>query len=142
MAEFTAHLNIKPTEEMKRAHGLGYGGAIQRYIDSECIRRMSPYTPMLSGVLDKSATLGTVIGSGEIHQDTPYSRFQYYGKVMTTEDGRVWARKNEAKPIVTNRDLVHNKSRHQNAGPRWFERMATAEREDILNGVQEVAKRL
>lgn len=103
---------------------------------------MSPYTPFLGGALEKAATLGTVIGSGEIHQDTPYSRFQYYGKVMTTEDGRVWANLHESKPIITDRDLVHNRSRHPLAGPKWFERMAEAEKEDILKGAQEVAKKL
>ena len=50
----------------------------QSYIDSECIRRMAPETPRLTGVLIKSATLGTVIGSGEIHQIAPYARRQYY----------------------------------------------------------------
>lgn len=50
----------------------------QGFIDSECIRRMNPETPRLTGVLIKSATLGTVIGSGEIDQITPYARRQYY----------------------------------------------------------------
>ena len=50
----------------------------QAFIDQECIRRMAPETPRLSGVLVKSAILGTVIGSGEIHQVAPYARRQYY----------------------------------------------------------------
>lgn len=50
----------------------------QAFIDQECVRRMAPETPRLSGVLIKSATLGTVIGSGEIHQIAPYARRQYY----------------------------------------------------------------
>ncbi len=50
----------------------------QKFIDSECIKRMSTYTPRRTGVLIKSATIGTVIGSGEIHQQTPYARRQYY----------------------------------------------------------------
>lgn len=50
----------------------------QAFIDSECIRRMAPETPRLTGMLVKSATLGTVIGSGEIHQIAPYARRQYY----------------------------------------------------------------
>ena len=50
----------------------------QRFVDQECIRRMNPETPFRSGVLRKSATLGTVIGSGEINQITPYARRQYY----------------------------------------------------------------
>lgn len=50
----------------------------QEFVDSECIRRMNPDTPRLTGVLAKSATLGTTIGSGEINQIAPYSRRQYY----------------------------------------------------------------
>lgn len=50
----------------------------QAFIDQECIRRMAPETPRLSGVLVKSATLGTAIGSGEINQIAPYARRQYY----------------------------------------------------------------
>lgn len=142
MSRFDARLELKPTEEMKRSHGLGEGGPIQKFIDSECIKLMAPYTPFLGGALEKAAKQGTVIGSGVIVQDTPYARFQYYGKVMTTEDGRVWARLHEAKPIVTDRDLVHNKSNHPQAGPRWFERMKAEHAEDILKGAQEVAKKL
>ena len=50
----------------------------QRFVDQECIRRMAPETPRRTGVLIKSATLGTTIGSGEINQIAPYARRQYY----------------------------------------------------------------
>lgn len=50
----------------------------QAFIDQECIRRMVPETPRRTGVLIKSATLGTVIGSGQIEQIAPYARRQYY----------------------------------------------------------------
>ena len=57
-------------------------GKVQKFIDSECIRLMTPYTPMLNGQLFKSATLGTKIGSGIIRQNAPYARYQYYGKLI------------------------------------------------------------
>lgn len=50
----------------------------QEFVDSECIRYMNPLTPRLTGVMIKSATLGTVIGSGSIEYLTPYARRQYY----------------------------------------------------------------
>lgn len=50
----------------------------QEFVDSECIRYMNPLTPRLTGVMIKSATLGTVIGSGEIEYLAPYARRQYY----------------------------------------------------------------
>nr|DAZ69342.1 MAG TPA: Minor capsid protein [Caudoviricetes sp.] len=55
----------------------GFANA-QEFVDSECIRRMNPETPRRTGMLIKSATLGTVIGSGEINQIAPYARRQYY----------------------------------------------------------------
>lgn len=50
----------------------------QEFVDSECIRYMNPLAPRLTGVLVKSSTLGTVIGSGEIEYVCPYGRRQYY----------------------------------------------------------------
>lgn len=50
----------------------------QEFVDSECIRYMNPLTPRLTGAMIKSATLGTVIGSGEIEYLAPYARRQYY----------------------------------------------------------------
>lgn len=63
--------SFKPSTES------GFANA-QSFVDSECIRRMAPETPKRSGVLIKSPTLGTVIGSGEINQIAPYARRQYY----------------------------------------------------------------
>ena len=39
---------------------------------------MNPLTPRRTGMLIKSATLGTVIGSGMIEYLAPYARRQYY----------------------------------------------------------------
>lgn len=50
----------------------------QSFVDQECVRRMAKLTPRRTGVLVKSAIVGTVIGSGEINQITPYARRQYY----------------------------------------------------------------
>lgn len=61
--------------------GAEYTGIFKRkqaFVDSECIRLMAKYTPRRTGALIKSATLGTTIGSGEIHQIMPYARKNYY----------------------------------------------------------------
>lgn len=57
---------------------------VQKYVDSECIRLMVPYTPMQNGILMKVAVLGTKIGSGRIYYNSPYARYQYYGKLMVS----------------------------------------------------------
>lgn len=71
IARLTWAPEFKPDKEK------GFSNA-QEFVDSECIRRMNPETPRRTGVLIKSATLGTVIGSGEINQIAPYARRQYY----------------------------------------------------------------
>ena len=50
----------------------------QEFVDSECLRYMNTLTPRLTGFMIKSATLGTVIGSGSIEYLAPYARRQYY----------------------------------------------------------------
>lgn len=52
----------------------------QSYVDEQCIRKMTneEIHPRRTGILVKSATLGTAIGTGEIHQIAPYARRQYY----------------------------------------------------------------
>lgn len=50
----------------------------QEFVDSECLRYMNPLTPRRTGMLIKSGTLGTVIGSGCIEYLAPYARRQYY----------------------------------------------------------------
>lgn len=79
----------------------------QEVIDSECLRYMNPLTPMRTGTMIKSATLGTVIGSGEIIYLAPYARRQYYNN-------------SGGSPA------------HPQARAKWFETMKTANRDAIL----------
>lgn len=111
----------------------------QEFVDAECIRLMKDYTPFRNGILEKSATLGTVIGSGEIHQVAPYARYQYYGMLMVSSiTGSSFASKGEKK-VLTDTPLQHDKSKHPQAGPFWFERMKAEHKEDILQGAAKIA---
>lgn len=85
----------------------------QKFVDSEVLRRCSPRVPFQTGMLDKSGKLGTEIGSGEVNYIAPYSAYQYYGTA-------------ESRPYDANR------------GGKWFERMKTEEKEDILRGAKQV----
>ena len=60
------------------SHGLGKGGAIQKFIDSEVLRRCEPYVPRDTGELIRSGVRNTVIGSGQVVYNTPYARRWYY----------------------------------------------------------------
>ena len=137
--EFNGQFNIKATDILKKERGLQNMGPVQKFIDSECIRLMAPYTPSRGGMLEKSATLGTKIGSGEIDQVAPYARFQYYGKVMASPiTGSPWAAKGEKK-ILTDRDLQYDTSNHPLAGKMWFDRMVVDHKGEILEGARKVA---
>ena len=71
----TAHLEWAPGFGPKKANEFTKA---QEFVDSECLRYMNPLTPHRTGVLIKSGTLGTVIGSGQIEYLAPYARRQYY----------------------------------------------------------------
>lgn len=118
----------------------------QEFVDSECMRLMTPYTPMRNGILYKSAMLGTVIGSGEIHQITPYARYQYYGKVYgpnipVFEGGQLagFFSPKGKKKYPTGKDLQYSTAKHPQAGPFWFKRMVADKKQVILRGAAKVS---
>ena len=63
--------------------------------------------PKRTGALEKSGTLGTVIGSGEVKYIAPYARQQYYNTSQT-------------------------RSYDPRRGGMWFERMKAANKAAIL----------
>ena len=89
----------------------------QEIIDSEVLRLCAPMVPKRTGALERSGTLGTVIGSGEGYkgeavpgltvQVEQASRRQYYNTSPT-------------------------RSYDSRRGGMWFERMKTAHRTQIL----------
>lgn len=83
----------------------------QMAVDSEVLRYCSPLVPHISGMLEKSGTLGTVIGSGEVKYIAPYARFQYY-------------------------QTAQSRSYDPRRGSKWFERMKTAHKEDIQRAAE------
>lgn len=128
----------KTPQQLLSDRGLNNGGRVQKYVDSEVIRRMKPYTPMLTSALIKSATISTKIGSGEVKQNTPYARYQYYGKLMVSRlTGSAYARQGESK-VLTNKNLNYRKI-NPNAGAFWFERMKSDHKRAILNGAKKEA---
>lgn len=109
----------------------------QTFVDSEVIRLSVPYVPKRDGVLIRSATISTNLGSGEVKYRTPYARYQYYGKLMVDpETGSSWARAGVTK-VLTNRDLGHAESPR---GAFWFEMMKEKHKLDILKGAKKIVK--
>lgn len=86
----------------------------QMYVDSEVLRFCSARVPLVTGMLQKSGILGTVVGSGEVNYIAPYAAAQYYNTAAT--------RSYDAK-----------------RGALWFERGKIDERERILANAQKIA---
>ena len=51
----------------------------QMKLDQQVITDSNYYCPLKTGTLQKSAVIGTVVGSGLVVWKTPYARRQYYG---------------------------------------------------------------
>jgi hypothetical protein len=76
---------------------VGLYSPLQKYLDHEIIRTTEKYVPKLTGTLIRSATIHTVIGSGEIRWVTGYSRYQYFNnpgvevpRETGAQRGRLW----------------------------------------------------
>lgn len=87
----------------------------QKFMDSEVLRLCEPLTPLRTGMLVKSGTLGTVVGSGKVSWIAPYAKAQYYS-----------ARKpgSETGP---------------ERGPYWFERMKVKHKRYLIQGARKIA---
>lgn len=58
--------------------GLETNGKVQKFIDSEVLRKCEPYVPYDNGDIVKSGETNTILGSGEVKYQTPYARRWYY----------------------------------------------------------------
>lgn len=150
--QIVGHIHFKEVEQLLAEHGLNDGGEVQKFIDNEVMRHSLPYMPNLNGVLQNAMMSQTVIGSGEIRQNTPYARYQYYGVLFVdpitlkgsfydARTGRHWSRKGVAKILDPNgRTLNYNTSKNALAGSHWFDRAMKDHGESIGRAAARLAK--
>jgi len=87
----------------------------QKFVDSEVLRLSEPFTPLITGMLIKSGTLGTDVGSGTVKWIAPYAKKVYYNP----------------GPIGRPTGALR--------GSFWFERMKQVHRGRILAGARKLA---
>ena len=96
----------------------------QYWLDGQVFTDMEKYTPFRDGNMrNVSAIMSrSMQGSGQVIAGAPpYGRFLYEGKVMVDPvTGSPWARAG-AKKVVTDRDLVFDKTAHPRATDHWFD---------------------
>lgn len=133
-------LDILPRDALLAKHGLQPGGPVQKVVDSEAMRYMSPYMPRRqAGNLEHMMILATLIGSGEIDIPGPYANYLHEGILyVSPTTGSAWAMKNEIK-VPTDRELKYTGAPMR--GKKWFDRMKADHKNDILEAAQAVVDR-
>lgn len=75
--EFAVKTNFNEAALLRRFHK---GASLaQMKLDQQVITDSNYYCPLKTGTLQRSAIIGSVIGSGLVAWKTPYARRQYYG---------------------------------------------------------------
>lgn len=110
------------TRKFLKKRNLESGGAVQRYIDTECLRFIEPYVPFRTGALTRSGQTLTKIGSGVIRYAP-----------------RSGGKKSYAARLYYNPQFNFNKAVHPQAGAYWFERMVDVRKNQILKGACAIA---
>lgn len=131
-------VNIKPTSEIKARLGLEPNGRIQKFFTNTCYKAMDEFVPKDLG------NLRTIVDiqSDSITYQSPYARYQYYGKKMVmpengksafyNDDYGFWSKKGEKK-ILTEEDLVYHTP---GTGSYWDKRMVSAKMDKVIEIVQ------
>lgn len=91
-----AGFTILATQVLMATRGIEVGGKVQKFVDSEVLRLTDPYVPMDSGVLKRSGTGSTKIGSGDVTYRTPYARRQYFENKGNGLRGSQWFHRSKA----------------------------------------------
>jgi hypothetical protein len=132
-SEVNIQVNLDDAYTMLKKRGLEPNGRIQRLFTSECARYMDAYVPFRQGILKNTR----IIGIDSVTYNTPYARFQYYGKVMIGIHSRSpFAMKGERK-IVTDRDLTYHGAPMR--GKMWDKRMWADKKTVIIDNVAKAA---
>lgn len=109
--QLNTRLQIYNLQKSLASRGIEAHGRAQKFLDEEVLKTSEPYVPMDTGALKKSGINGTVIGSGKLVYNSPYARYQYYGKLMV----------GKAPKTLTNIPLQYH-SGDSRRGAFWFER--------------------
>lgn len=130
-------VEVKDTAAILKNHGLQEKGPVQKLVDSECMRYMSPYMPRRqAGELEHMMVMATVIGSGQIDIPGPYAHYLHEGILyVSPTTGSAWAKKGEIK-VPAGKELTYAGAPMR--GKKWFDRMKEDHKDDILQAVREL----
>lgn len=113
----------------------------QKFFSDRLLAESDPYIPYDSGILKSS---GRVVDDGNaIEYETPYARYQYYGKLMVdpitgkgaffSKDYGFWSRPMAQKKL-TDRDLKYQGA--PTRGSHWVERAWLANKDGLIESTE------
>ena len=135
-------MRMKPISVIKADLGINPGGRVQKFFTDTCKNHMDKYAPRDTGMLSDNVH----IEANQITYESPYARYQYYGKKMVMQNGKsayyspdygFWSKRGEKKTL-TNEDLNYHAP---GTGPYWDKRMVSSEMQDVVKEVQDYVRK-
>ena len=131
---FNVKVKINSRNKIIKDHGLDSNGRVIRFMRDEGDRLMAPFVPGgAGGTLEK---LKTYPDNKTIKYISPYSHYQYTGKLMLAKNGSSWAKKGEKK-YYTNKKLKYHTS---GTGAHWDKLMMQRRKKDLTKDVENFIK--
>ena len=130
---FNVKIKINKTSQILKDHGLDKEGRITRYLRDTADRLMNPFVPMDNGMLRRNKAYPN---NHSIKYNSPYAKYQYYGKLMLTKSGSSWAKLGEKK-VETNKKLKYHTS---GTGSKWDKLMMQRRKIDLVKDVENYIK--
>lgn len=130
---FKVKVKINKTSQILKDHGLNEDGRVTRYLRDTADRLMNSFVPMDNGMLRRNKAYPN---NHSIKYNSPYAKYQYYGKLMLTKSGSSWAKLGEKK-VETNKKLKYHTS---GTGPKWDKLMMQRRKNDLVKDVENYIK--
>lgn len=135
-------IEMKAPQEIILRHNLERGGKVHKFFTNACYKHMDKYVPYDEGNLRKNVSIEV----DKIIYESPYARYQYYGKLMVMDNGKgayyspeygFWSDKGKKKHL-TNINLHYHTA---GTGSYWDKRMVSVEADTIAKEVEDYMKR-
>ena len=141
-------VKVYPPKIIEMNLGIEPNGPAHAFFTQQCAEHMDKYIPYREGYLSRR---NRTVSTDTIGYHTAYANYMYEGKVMGPnipifdESGNIVGWWSKSPKYVTDRDIDYSESRkhagHEYAGPKWDERMLSAESEELEKEVADYIKK-
>lgn len=129
-------MEIKWNKSPKEILGRIFDDETMTYVHTRLHAYMSPYVPMDSGMMDQTVDIKPEYD----HYKSPYSHFQWEGKVFVDDRGSTYARRSESKH-ATSKDLNYSKDKHPLATAHWEQAAIAAKGDELCKDITDYLRR-